>query len=46
MFIAEGFGAHVPKGYIHAAMAFSALVDGLSMMARRAKARHRQDGGA
>jgi predicted tellurium resistance membrane protein TerC len=24
--IAEGFGAHVPKGYIYAAMAFSALV--------------------
>ena len=23
--IAEGFGAHVPKGYIYAAMAFSAL---------------------
>lgn len=26
--IAEGFGAHVPKGYIYAAMAFSALVEG------------------
>ena len=24
--VAEGFGAHVPKGYIYAAMAFSALV--------------------
>ena len=23
--IAEGFGVHVPKGYIYAAMAFSAL---------------------
>jgi predicted tellurium resistance membrane protein TerC len=34
--IAEGFGAHVPKGYIYAAMAFSALVEGLNMMARRA----------
>ncbi|MCE9522741.1 MAG: TerC family protein [Alphaproteobacteria bacterium] len=33
--IAEGFGAHVPKGYIYAAMAFSALVEGLNMMARR-----------
>ncbi|MBT8059244.1 MAG: TerC family protein, partial [Gammaproteobacteria bacterium] len=29
--IAEGFGAHVPKGYIYAAMAFSALVEGLNM---------------
>ncbi|HYG45561.1 MAG TPA: TerC family protein [Bordetella sp.] len=37
--IAEGFGAHVPKGYIYAAMAFSALVEGLNMMARRAKRR-------
>jgi predicted tellurium resistance membrane protein TerC len=27
--IAEGFGAKVPKGYIYAAMAFSALVEGL-----------------
>ena len=35
--IAEGFGAHVPKGYIYAAMGFSALVEGLNMMARRAR---------
>jgi len=35
--IAEGFGAHVPKGYIYAAMAFSALVEGLNLLARRAK---------
>jgi len=33
--IAEGFGAHVPKGYIYAAMAFSATVEGLNMWARR-----------
>jgi len=33
--IAEGFGAHVPKGYIYTAMAFSAAVEGLNMMARR-----------
>lgn len=33
--IAEGFGAHVPKGYVYAAMAFSALVEGLNMLARR-----------
>lgn len=33
--IAEGFGAHVPKGYIYAAMAFSALVEGLNMLSRR-----------
>jgi predicted tellurium resistance membrane protein TerC len=34
--IAEGFGAHVPKGYIYAAMAFSALIEGLNMLTRRA----------
>lgn len=37
--IADGFGVHVPKGYIYAAMAFSALVEGLNMFARRARAR-------
>jgi predicted tellurium resistance membrane protein TerC len=37
--IAEGFGAHVPKGYIYAAMAFSAFVEMLNLFARRAKAR-------
>ena len=35
--IAEGFGAHVPKGYIYAAMAFSALIEVLNMMARRSR---------
>jgi predicted tellurium resistance membrane protein TerC len=34
--IADGFGAHVPKGYIYAAMAFSGLVEGLNMASRRA----------
>jgi predicted tellurium resistance membrane protein TerC len=33
--IAEGFGAHVPKGYIYAAMAFSAMVEVLNIVARR-----------
>ncbi|MDZ4691214.1 TerC family protein [Terricaulis sp.] len=37
--IAEGFGVHVPKGYIYAAMAFSALVEGLNMLSRGAQAR-------
>jgi predicted tellurium resistance membrane protein TerC len=37
--IAEGFGVHVPKGYIYAAMAFSALVEGLNMASRAAQAR-------
>jgi predicted tellurium resistance membrane protein TerC len=35
--IAEGFGVHVPKGYIYGAMAFSVLVEGLNMLSRRAK---------
>ena len=34
--IAEGFGAHVPKGYIYAAMAFSAGVEILNMWSRKA----------
>ena len=37
--IADGFGVHVPKGYIYAAMAFSALVEGLNMAARRSKSK-------
>jgi predicted tellurium resistance membrane protein TerC len=37
--IADGFGIHVPKGYIYAAMAFSGLVEGLNMAARRSKTR-------
>ena len=39
LLIAEGFGAHVPKGYVYAAMAFSALVEGLNMLDRRARRR-------
>jgi len=37
--IADGFGVHVPKGYIYAAMAFSALVEGLNMMGRASAAK-------
>lgn len=37
--IAEGFGVHVPKGYIYAAMAFSALVEGLNMLSRNSAAK-------
>jgi predicted tellurium resistance membrane protein TerC len=33
--IADGFGVHVPKGYIYAAMVFSVLVESLNLMARR-----------
>ncbi|WP_025126426.1 TerC family protein [Pseudomonas sp. PH1b] len=38
--IAEGFGAHVPKGYVYAAMAFSAAIESLNMLARRARRKH------
>ncbi|MCK0167875.1 TerC family protein [Jannaschia sp. S6380] len=33
--IADGFGRHVPKGYIYSAMAFAALVESLNLLARR-----------
>ncbi|SDT02885.1 TerC family protein [Pseudomonas fuscovaginae UPB0736] len=39
--IAEGFGAHVPKGYVYAAMTFSAVIEGLNMLARRV--RHKRE---
>jgi predicted tellurium resistance membrane protein TerC len=42
--IADGFGFHVPKGYIYAAMGFSALVEGLNMLARRARKRAKESG--
>ena len=35
--IADGFGYHVPRGYIYTAMAFSAFVEGLNMLSRRAR---------
>ncbi len=37
--IAEGFGVHVPKGYIYAAMAFSAAIEALNIVARGRRAR-------
>ena len=37
--IADGFGAHVGKGYVYAAMAFSAVVESLNLFAAR---RHRK----
>jgi predicted tellurium resistance membrane protein TerC len=35
--IADGMGFHVPKGYVYTAMGFSAMVEGLNMLARRNK---------
>lgn len=37
--VADAFGAHIPKGYIYSAMAFSVLVELLNMRARRARRR-------
>jgi predicted tellurium resistance membrane protein TerC len=35
--IADGFGIHIPKGFIYVAMAFSAFVEILNMLSRRKK---------
>ena len=35
--IADGFGFHVPKEVVYGAMAFSAVVEGLNIFARRAR---------
>src|SRR5262245_61373573 len=40
--IADGFGVHVPRGYIYAAMAFAALIEGLNMLSRQGR-RQRED---
>lgn len=37
--IADGFGYHVPRGYIYAAMAFSGTIEALNLFARRARSR-------
>lgn len=37
--IADGFGIHIPKGYIYAAMGFSVSVEALNIMARRSQRR-------
>jgi predicted tellurium resistance membrane protein TerC len=45
--IADGVGFHVPRGYIYAAMGFSAFVEGLNILGRRRRERaaQRRDGG-
>lgn len=40
--VAEGFGVHVPKGYIYAAMAFSGAIEGLNMLSRKSKRKQRE----
>jgi len=40
LLVAEGFGQHIPKGYIYFAMAFSLGVELLQMRAEHNAARH------
>lgn len=42
--VAEGLGFHVPKGFVYVAMAFSASVEGLNLLAKRALRRKRVAG--
>ncbi|MBX3529317.1 MAG: TerC family protein [Rhizobiaceae bacterium] len=42
--IADGFGFHVPKGYIYAAMGFSVFVELLNMLSRRRKDKSKASG--
>ncbi|GJD52805.1 hypothetical protein OPKNFCMD_5572 [Methylobacterium crusticola] len=35
--IADGFGLHVPKGYIYSAMVFSGFVEAMNQLARRSR---------
>jgi predicted tellurium resistance membrane protein TerC len=37
--IAEGFGTHVPKAYIYAAMGFAIFVEALNLLSRRSRTR-------
>jgi predicted tellurium resistance membrane protein TerC len=43
--IADGFGFHIPKGYIYAAMAFSTFIESLNLLSRKAKRKTRGKGG-
>ena len=42
--IADGFDVHVPRGYIYAAMAFSALIEGLNILSRRTRQKRAEIG--
>ena len=37
--VADGFGFHIPKGYIYSAMAFSVLVEAINIFAKQRKQR-------
>ena len=40
MLIGEGFAIHIPRGYIYFAMAFSAVVEALNLLAKRQKKKY------
>jgi predicted tellurium resistance membrane protein TerC len=40
--VADGFGFHIPKGYVYAAMGFSVAVESLNLLARRRRQRSAQ----
>jgi predicted tellurium resistance membrane protein TerC len=42
--VADGIGFHIPRGYIYAAMGFSALVEALNVLARRGRTRKNRPG--
>jgi predicted tellurium resistance membrane protein TerC len=42
MLVAEGFGFHVPKGYIYAAIGFSIMVESLNLWAAARRRRQRE----
>lgn len=43
--LADGFGVHIPKGYVYAAMAFSTGVETLNIIARGRRAKKRAERG-
>ena len=41
MLVADGFGVHMPRGYIYAAMGFSVLVESLNLLAAKRRRQKR-----
>jgi predicted tellurium resistance membrane protein TerC len=39
--VADGLHYHIPRGYLYFAIAFSALVEGLNLLAARARKKRR-----
>jgi predicted tellurium resistance membrane protein TerC len=42
MLVADGFGFHVPRGYLYAAIGFSILVESLNLAAADRRRKRRQ----